>query len=171
MAKSCLIFLKESIDFQVQLLETLEIETDYILHPFTSNVTTLSAFSFKMFSNFYLNQLSVFAVMHELTSNMRNISRGEFELATFREFKNPDRNYQHAFSSALCQKVFGPYSVDLYSPVTKTVTQYQGCEVHCHLPPECSKAGRKNLKFETAKSLYGKSAAQVETENQFPKMS
>jgi hypothetical protein len=37
--------------------------------------------------------------------------------------------------------------------------------VHCHLPPECSKAARANLQFETAKSLYGKPAAQVETEN------
>ncbi len=165
LAKSCLIFLRDSIDLQAKLLETLEIENEYVLHPFTRNVTTLPAFSYKLFSNFYLNRETIYAVMHESTSNMKTVSRGEFELAMFREFKHPDRNYEHAFSSPSGQKIFSQYSVDLYSPVTKTVTQYQGCEVHCHLPPECSKAARANLQFETAKSLYGKPAAQVETEN------
>ena len=164
MAKSCLLFLRDSVDFQVKLLDTLEMETDYVLHPFTSNVTTLPSFSYKMFSNFYLNRENIYAVMHESTSNMKTVSRGEFELASLKEFKNPERNYQHAFSCPTGQKTFGPYSIDLYSPVTKTVTQYQGCEVHCHLPPDCCKPSRQNLNFETAKSLYGKSAAQVETE-------
>ena len=165
LAKSCLIFLRDSVDFQVKLLETLQIESEFVLHPFTRNVTTLPAYSYKLFSNFYLNNETIYAVMHESTSNMKTVSRGEFELAMFREFQHPDHKYEHAFSSSSGQKTFGQYSVDLYSPVTKTVTQYQGCEVHCHLPPECSKPNRANLQFETAKSLYGKSAAQVETED------
>ena len=165
LAKSCLKFLKDSIDFQNQLIETLQLEIDYILHPFTTSVTTLPAFSYKMFSNFYLNQEDIYAVMHESTSNIKTVSRGEFELATFKAFNNPNHNYQHAFSSPSGQKFFPPYSVDLYSPVTKIVTQYQGCEVHCHLPPACCKPLRQNLQFETAKSLYGKSAAQIEMEN------
>ena len=102
--------------------------------------------------------------MHESTSNMKTVSRGEFELASLKEFKNPERNYQHAFSCPSGQKTFGPYSIDLYSPVTKTVTQYQGCEVHGHLPPDCCKPSRQNLKSETAKSLYGKSAAELDAE-------
>ena len=165
LAKSCLIFLKFSIDFQMKLLDTLQIQSEEILHPFSRNVTTLPAFSYKLFSNFYLNNETIYAVMHESTSNMKTVSRGEFELAMFREFKHPERNYEHAFSSSLGQKVFGQYSVDLYSPITKTVTQYQGCEVHCHLPPECIKPTRENLQFGTAQSLYGKSARTVETEN------
>ena len=165
LAKSCLIFLRDSVDFQVKLLETLQIESEFVLHPFARNVTTLPAYSYKLFSNFYLNNETIYAVMHESTSNMKTVSRGEFELAMFREFQHPDHKYEHAFSSSSGQKTFGQYSVDLYSPVTKTVTQYQGCEVHCHLPPECSKPNRANLQFETAKSLYGKSAAQVETED------
>jgi len=165
LAKSCLKFLKDSIDFQNQLIETLQLEIDYILHPFATSVTTLPAFSYKMFSNFYLNQEDIYAVMHESTSNIKTVSRGEFELATYKAFNNPSHNYQHAFSSPSGQKFFPPYSVDLYSPVTKTVTQYQGCEVHCHLPPDCCKPLRQNLQFETAKSLFGKSAAQIEIEN------
>ena len=165
LAKSCLMFLRDSVDFQVKLLETLQIESEYVLHPFTRNVTTLPAFSYKLFSNFYLNNETIYAVMHESTSNMKTVSRGEFELAMFRDFQHPDHQYEHAFSSYSGQRRFGQYSVDLYSPITKTVIQYQGCEVHCHLPPECSKPNRANFQFETAKSLYGKSATQVEAED------
>ena len=166
LAKSCLIFLRDSIDFQIKLLETLQMESELILHPFTRNVTTLPAFSYKLFSNFYLNRETIYAVMHESTSNMKTVSRGEFEVAMFREFEHPQNNYQHAFSSASGQKVFGQYSVDLYSPITKAVIQYQGCEVHCHLPPQCCKTGRANLKFDTAQSLYGKPASTIAAEDQ-----
>lgn len=166
LAKSCLRFLKDSIDFQVKLLDTLNIESDFVLHPFTSAVTTLPSFSYKMFSNFYLNRENIYAVMHESTSNMKTVSRGEYELAILRESEKPDHQYQHAFSSSSGQKSFGPYSVDLYSPITKTVTQYQGCEVHCHLPPACLKPSRQDLTFDTAVSLYGKSAAQVQGESE-----
>ena len=48
--------------------------------------------------------------------------------------------------------------------VPLSVTQYQGCEVHGHLPPDCCKPSRQNLKSETAKSLYGKSAAELDAE-------
>ena len=164
LAKACLLFLRDSIDFQVKLLQDLERETDLILHPFTSEVTTLPSYSYKMFSNFYLNEESVYAVMHENTSNMKTVSRGEVELACFREKLYPERHYQHAFSSSEGQKKFGKYEVDLYSPETKTVTQYNGCEVHCHLPPDCCNPLRKDLKFETAYSIYKKSAATVDKE-------
>jgi hypothetical protein len=164
LAKACLLFLRDSIDFQVKLIQDLERQTDLILHPFTSEVTTLASFSYKMFSNFYLNEESVYAVMHENTFNMKTVSRGEHELVCFREKLHPERHYQHAFSSPEGQKKFGNYEVDLYSPVTKTVTQYNGCEVHCHLPPDCCNPLRKDLKFETAYSIYKKSAATVEKE-------
>jgi len=164
LAKACLLFLRDSLNFQVELLRDLKCDTDLILHPFTSEVTTLPAYSYKMFSNFYLNKEPVYAVMHENTSNMKTASRGELELACYREKLHPERHYQHAFSSPEGQKVFGKYAVDLYSPETKTVTQYNGCEVHCHLPPDCCNALRKDLKFETAFSIYKKSAATVEEE-------
>ena len=117
-----------------------------------------------MFSNFYLNEEPVYAVMHENTSNMKTVSRGELELACFREKLYPERHYKHAFSSSEGQKKFGNYEVDLYSPVTKTVTQYNGCEVHCHLPPDCCNPLRKDFKFETTYSIYKKSAATVDKE-------
>jgi hypothetical protein len=164
LAKACLLFLKDSIDFQVKLLQDLECRTDLILHPFTSQVTTLPAYSYKMFTNFYLNEESVYAVMHENTSHMKTVSRGELELACFREKLYPERHYQHAFSSSEGQKKFGKYAVDLYSPENKTVTQYNGCEVHCHLPPDCCNPLRKDLTFETAFSIYKKSAATVDKE-------
>ena len=52
LAKSCLMFLRDSMDFQIKLLETLEIESNYILHPFTSNVTTLPRIPSKCFQIF-----------------------------------------------------------------------------------------------------------------------
>ncbi len=164
LAKACLLFLRDALDFQVRLLQDLERPADLVLHPFTSTVTTLPAFSYKMFSNFYLNEESVYAVMHENTSNMKTVSRGELELACFLEKMHPERHYQHAFSSSAGQKKFGNYAVDLYSPETKTVTQYNGCEVHCHLPPECCNPLRKDLKFETTYNIYKKSAATVDKE-------
>jgi hypothetical protein len=165
-AKSCLLFLQDSINFQIQLLQAQNLPCDFILHPFTSEVTTLATYSYKMFLNFYLNKEQIYAVMHETTSKMKNISRGELELALMRENKYPDLHYQHAFSSPAGQKRFGIYEVDLYSPVSKTVTQYHGCEVHCHLPPKCKNPNRQNLKFDTCTSIYGKSAAQVKLEQE-----
>ena len=106
----------------------------------------------------------MYAVMHENTSNMKTVSRGEQELACFLEKMHPERHYQHAFSSSAGQKKFGNYAVDLYSPETKTMTQYNGCEVHCHLPPECCNPLRKDLKFETTYNIYKKSAATADKE-------
>jgi len=55
--------------------------------------------------------------------------------------------------------------VDLYSPITKQVYQFQGCFVHCHLPPQCKDAKRQHLEFDTATNIYNKSAAAVQKEH------
>ena len=48
--------------------------------------------------------------------------------------------------------MFWKHFVNGYSPVSKTVYQYRGCEFHFHLPPECSHYQNKNR---TIKSCNG----------------
>ena len=166
-AKACLKFLKATIDFQVEFKENLNIETSLILHPFNRQVCTSPALSYKMFSNYCLNNETIYSVIHESTSNMKKISQSEYEFVTFYEFKQPSEQFQHAFSSKQGQKKFGPYDVDMYSPVSKTVYQLSGCLVHLHDLNMCTDPHRKKMK-ESDLSLFGKSKAQLDAnENKF----
>jgi hypothetical protein len=160
-ARACLKFLKASIDFQIELKKNLDIDEILILHPFNRQVCTSPAFSYKMFSNYCLNTENVYSVIHESTSNMKQISQSEYEFVSFQEFLNPGEKFQHAFSSKEGQKKFGPYEVDLYSPVSKTVLQLHGCMVHLHDLDTCTDPNRKKME-KTDLSIYGKSKAQID---------
>lgn len=147
-AKACLEYLKESIDFQIDFKKHSNICTNLILHPFSKEVQTTSSYSYKMFRNYCLNFEEIYAVRHQNTSNQKHVSRKEYELCMYFEFTQPSLKFQHAFSSVEGQKKFGPYDVDLYSAVSKTVIQFCGCYVYCHLPPECQDPKRQNLTSE-----------------------
>lgn len=163
LAKSCLTFLRETINFQVNLIESLQLKENLILHPFAPNVLTLASLSYKIFCNFYLNNEIVYACESESTSKV-NISRAEFEFASFLDYKYPQLKYQHAFSSSLGQKRFGNYSVDIYSPVSKTVIQFQGCHFHLHLWPDCKNKSRRNLTESNALTLSKKNKETIKKE-------
>ena len=150
-ARACLKFLKITIDFQHAFKRSMKIFDRLILHPFTRQVTTAAALSYKMYSNYCLNYENIYTVLHESTANMKTVSQSEYEFVSYMEGVHPERNYQHAFSSKQGQKMFGPYPVDLYSPVKKEVYQFHGCITHLHDVKECKYPQRKNYKT----SCYG----------------
>ena len=160
-AKACLKFLKSTIDFQVEFKKNLNIFEDLILHPFNRQVCTSPALSYKMFSNYCMNQEKIYSVIHESTSNMKKTSQSEFEFVTFNEYRKPEEQFVHAFSGKDGQKKFGPYDVDLYSPVSKTVTFLHGCMVHLHDLDVCTDPNRNKMDKEDL-SIYGKSKAQLD---------
>ena len=161
LAKACVKFLKATIDFQVEFKQNLNIQTSLILHPFNRQVCTSQALSYKMFSNYCLNNEIVYSVLHESTSNMKKISQSEYEFVTFYELHKPKEKFQHAFSSKEGQKKFGPYDVDLYSPISKTIYQLSGCLVHLHDLNVCLDPNRKKMK-QNDLSIYGKSKTELD---------
>lgn len=158
LARACLKFLHSTLNFQTFFKTLVGNDSPYVLHPFNLQVTTLSAFTYKMFSCYCLNKEEVYGISHESTKNMKTVSRSEMELVSFLEWKHPDRNYQHAFSSSQGQKKFGLYPVDIYCPQTKEVIQMAGCRVHLHDENECKDEGRKKL----TKSIYGKTKTELD---------
>ncbi len=131
------------------------------MHPFNRQVCTSPALSYKMFSNYCMNQEKIYSVIHESTSNMKKTSQSEFEFVTFNEYRKPEEQFVHAFSGKDGQKKFGPYDVDLYSPVSKTVTFLHGCMVHLHDLDVCTDPNRNKMDKEDL-SIYGKSKAQLD---------
>ena len=160
-ARACIKFLKATIDFQVEYKKNLNISEHLILHPFNRQVCTSPALSYKMFSNYCMNTENIYSIIHESTSNMKKISQSEYEFVSYKEFKEPEKQFQHSFSTDEGQKKFGPYDVDLYSSVSKTITQLHGCCVHLHDLKVCEDPNRKKM-AEHDLSFYGKSKAQLD---------
>ena len=127
---SCLKFLKEAIDFQVQLQTHLDINCKKIIHPFGHKSSSISALSYNQFALFYLQNVNLYATKFDYTGGGSKVSTLEYEFACYNEFMFKDFEYQHAFNNPNGQKTFGKYKADLYSPVTKTVYNFHGCEFH-----------------------------------------
>ena len=130
MVSSCLKFLKEAIDFQVQLQTHLDINCKKIIHPFGHKSSSISALSYNQFALFYLQNVNLYATKFDYTGGNSKVSTLEYEFACYNEFMFKDFEYQHAFNNPNGQKTFGKYKADLYSPVTKTVYNFHGCEFH-----------------------------------------
>jgi hypothetical protein len=64
--------------------------------------------------------------MFENTSNMKRVSRKEYEFTSYKTFTEPDADYVTAFNTPTGQQRFGHYDVDLYSPKLKKVIQFYG---------------------------------------------
>ena len=75
LAKACLTFIKNSFDFQAQLKEHLKMGDNLICHPFGDKMSSLSAFSQKQFSYYYMNKHDIYGVKYEYTGGLGNISR------------------------------------------------------------------------------------------------
>jgi len=98
-ARACLSYLQETLEFQENFKSAMHINEDFILHPFTARVPTAAAYSYKMFRNYCLNHEDIYAVSNG-SLNMKNSSRGELEFVSFMEVQFPEKQFQHNFSSA-----------------------------------------------------------------------
>lgn len=127
---SCLKFLKQSIDFQVQLQIFLNISSKSIIHPFGPKCSSISSLSFNQFALYYLQDVDLYATKFDYTGGCTRVSSVEYEFACYFDFLHPELKYEHAFNCANGQRTFGHLKADLYSPVTKTVYNFHGCAYH-----------------------------------------
>ena len=126
LAKSVLTFLKQSFDLQENIKFNQSMETTLVLHPFAVGITSKSSYTFNLCKAYYLNQYDLNCVMFENTSNMKKVSRKEYEFTSYKTFTEPDAEYVTAFNSPTGQQCFGPYDVDLYSKKLNKVVQFYG---------------------------------------------
>ena len=165
LAKSCLTFLKQTFSLQERIKKIEKIDSPLILHPFAKGVSSKSSFTFNIHKVFYLNKYDLETVMFERTSNMKNISLGEYQFASFKALTEPENGWIHGLNSTSGQKKFGNYHVDLYSEKLNTVYQYQGCLHHAHDP--CKAKVNKN-RTPTSKNFFGRTfLEQQEMDNKF----
>lgn len=145
-AQCCLAFLRQGFELQDLIRNYVTNKTEKLeyIHPFGWKISSLSGFTFAVFAYFFMNDESMFSVMQPFTGQSVNTSRGEFEWTTWLNWKNFGLNILNAYNNPEGQKSFGKHFVDGYSPISKTVYQFRGCEFHFHLPPDCTHYQNKN---------------------------
>lgn len=81
--KSMLCFLKQSFELQDKLASTLS-EIPSAIHPFGSNVSSLSSFTYAVYCFYYMNKYEVFSVMNPYSNTACLTSAGEYEWIRFK---------------------------------------------------------------------------------------
>lgn len=129
---SCLKFLGESFIFENQLNTILHLSTNQKLHPFSYPLCSLGGYVYKLFKIYFLNHENIHIVKNEFGTQSKNVSKIEFEWASFMNYLHPEKKFQYAFSNVDGQKYFKEAIPDLYSPITKQAYFFQGCVFHGH---------------------------------------
>ena len=153
LAKSCLTFLKQTFHLQERIKKIEKIDSRLVLHPFAKGICSKSSFTFNIHKVYYLNKYDLETVMFEQTSNMKNVSRGEYEFSSFKSLTEPENGWIHALNSSSGQKKFGNYHVDLYSEKLNTIIQFDGCLHHSHKPCKAKVNENRTL---TSKNFFGR---------------
>jgi len=126
-------FIKESLEFQNHLSQNEHTKYE-LIHPLANNVSSTSAFVYKVFKLFYLNKYDICSIKNEFGASFgKEISSHEYEYSCFLEFQNPEKNYRSAFNHEVGQKHFKECIPDIYSPITSEAVFYNGCFFHAHM--------------------------------------
>jgi hypothetical protein len=144
-AHACLNFLVETFFFQKKTLQLLNRPVNFYIFPFTASTPTIASYSYALLKYFYLSDENLISSPQENICQKNKSSRPEMEYVFFMEYKYPEKKFIHFLSRPSGQFKFKHYSVDLYSPVTKEIFQFEGCFTHFHLPPDCLNPSRQNL--------------------------
>jgi hypothetical protein len=153
-AHACLSFLLETFYFQDKLLASLNRSKNGLIFPFCQATPTISSFSYALLRYFYLNHENIISSPNENLCRPNLASRPELEFVYFMEYLFPEKKFIHFLSRPAGQYKFEHYGVDLYSPVTKEIFQFQGCYTHFHLPPKCKNPSRQHLDRININSCY-----------------
>jgi hypothetical protein len=130
---SSLKFLSECFQFQKEIKKEKTEQSKYFIHPFGYHICSLASFSFKLFKVFYLNYEEIYCVQNEFGKTSKNVSKIEYEWASFMEYENPGAKFLSAFNNDKGQQYFKEAIPDLYSPITKEAHFFHGCHWHGHL--------------------------------------
>lgn len=164
LAKSCLTFLKQSFELQERIKTIEKMKSRLILHPFAKGgCNSRSSFTFNIHKVYYLNKYNLETVMFEKTSNMKKVSRDEYQYCSYKALTEPENDWIHAFNCKTGQKKFGNFHVDLYSEKLNTVVQYNGCVYHAHEP--CGAKVNEN-RTPTTKNFCGKTFDEQKAQDQ-----
>ena len=147
--RSCISFLKQTLELQDFISHTVKVPTVDIIHPFGWQIISLSSFTYSIYQYFFLNNYNMFSVMNPYTGGRTNASRGEYEWTEWLNFIGEGTNIKNAFNSFEGQINFGKHYVDGYSAEDKIVYQYQGCEFHYHDPAVCLNPVNKKRTLES----------------------
>ena len=123
-------FIEESFILQTQLKEENS-QKDVFIHPVGKHICTISAFIFKVYRLFYLNNYSIFSIKNEYGLSCKHSSAQEFEFSKYFEYKFPEKNFRSIFSNKSGQKIFKQGVMpDLYSENFGEIINYNGCFWH-----------------------------------------
>jgi hypothetical protein len=128
----CLKFLEESFNFQILIKKENRINNKELLHPFGYHICSMPGFTYKLFKILYLNYEDIYIVKNEYGTNTKNVSKIEYEWASFMEHKYPENKFLSAFNNPIGQQYFKEAIPDLYSPITKEAHFLHGCKWHGH---------------------------------------
>ena len=160
LVNSCLKFIDDCFEFQVELKKLKDFQSEPFLNPFSYPLCSLSGFVYKLFKLFFLNKANIYIVDHEFGICSKNVSKIEHEWASYMEFLKPEDKYQSAFNNSKGQKYFKEAIPDLYSPVTKKAYFFQGCVFHGHFE-NCTINKQAN---ELTKNPFGKTYKELNEE-------
>lgn len=122
-------FLRMSFEMQELLASVTGIRDQNPIHPFASNIMSLSSFSMAIFKYYFLNFFDVYSVDRPYTGFYSKVSGPEYEYLSFLNYSNPGEEIIHAFSRREGQMRIGHVIVDGYSKTSRTVYQFHGCLV------------------------------------------
>ena len=128
---SLMTFLKNTFEFQAKLKAHLKIASSTYLHPFGKNITSLSGYTYQLFSLYFQNNYEIYSVKNEYSSGAKITSKKELLFVTYKEYtKNPECNFLHAFNNPEGQVRFKNHYADLYCSTHKKVFSFRGCAFH-----------------------------------------
>lgn len=125
-------FLKECCILQRELHIKMGKSNFETLHPFSSNLISLSAFIYNLFRLLYLSKFDIRIVKYEYGFPIRKVSQQEYEWTSFWIFNNPGKACLTAFNNPIGQKYFNESIPDLYDIEDKHCYYYNGCYTHMH---------------------------------------
>ena len=120
--------IQEFMRFQKELVP-IENRPQLFFHPFSSPFFTGSAFVHALWRYYAMPNNTFYLLKNQ--RNARKTSRRERDWVLFLAETRP--SLQSAFTHEEGQKKIGPYFVDGYDPVTRTVFEFLGCKVHGHV--------------------------------------
>jgi hypothetical protein len=81
----------------------------------------------------YLNYEDIYIVKNEYGTNTKNVSKIEYEWASFMEYKYPQFQFLSAFNNPLVNNILKKQFQIYILPITKEAHFFHGCKWHGHL--------------------------------------